>query len=95
MAWFAVSLILPVWAAYALVAYCDREARNDVATRFFRVCLATGIGIGISSCTYFLWLFFVGAPGKNYHACELAVFARRACSAGLRSCGLRTWVCWR
>ena len=49
MAWFAVSLILPVWAAYAPVAYCDREARNGVATRFFRVCLATGIGIGISS----------------------------------------------
>ena len=86
MAWFAVSLILPVWAAYVLVAYCDREARNDVATRFFRICLATGIGIGISSCTYFLWLFFVGVPGKTYHACELAVFA---------AAGLFGWVLLR
>ena len=75
MAWFAISLILPVWAAYAPVAYCDRAARNDVATRFFRLCLATGVGVGIASCTYFLWLFFVGTPGKNYHACELAAFA--------------------
>ena len=75
MAWFAVSLILPVWAAYAPVAYCDRETSNGVATRFFRVSLAIGIGVGISSGTYFLWLFFMGVPGKSYHACELAAFA--------------------
>jgi hypothetical protein len=75
MAWFAISLILPALAVYALVVYCDREAHNDVATFCFRICLAIGTGVGLSSCTYFLWLFFVGVPGRSYHACELSVFA--------------------
>jgi hypothetical protein len=39
------------------------------------MCLTIGIGVGLSSCTYFLWLFFVGPPGKLFHVCELAAFA--------------------
>ena len=72
---YAISLILPILAAYALVAYCDRRSPGGVATFFFRICLATGIAVGLSSCTYFSWLFFVGAPGKTYHVCELTLFA--------------------
>jgi hypothetical protein len=75
MAWFIAALILPILASYALVVYIDREARNDINTFLFRVCLATGIGVGLSSCTFFLWLFLGGTPGKIYHACELAGFA--------------------
>jgi hypothetical protein len=75
MIWFIAALMLPVLASYALIVYIDREQRSDINTFVFRICLATGIGIGLSSCTYFLWLFFGGAPGKLYHACELAGFA--------------------
>ena len=59
MTWFLAGLILPVLAAYALIVCCDREARNDASTFFLRVWLAIGVGMGLSSYTYFVWLFFV------------------------------------
>jgi hypothetical protein len=78
MAWFVVSLTLPVLAAYTLVAACDRGRGNDPATLALRLGLAVGIGLGLCSCGYFLWLFFVGPPAEVYHCCELAVFAAAA-----------------
>ena len=75
MGWFAAGLIVPILATYALVAFCDRDARNDAATVFLRLCLAIGIGLGLSSCTYFFWLFFVGSPARSYRVCELTVFS--------------------
>lgn len=75
MAWYLAGLILPILAAYALVAWCDRESGIAPLPRFVRFGLAVGIGLGLSSYTHFLWLFFVGAPGKLYHGCELTLFA--------------------
>jgi hypothetical protein len=98
MVGLVVGLVFPTLAAYALVAYCDRNARSGIATFFLRICLAIGLGVGLSSCSYFLWLFFVGAPGKTYPICEfiacatIALFAlvRQRLSAARRlslSCG--------
>ena len=75
MLWFVVGLWLPALAAYPWVAYGDRDARSGAATVFLRAGLALGIGVGLSACTYFLWLFFAGASGKTYQICELAVCA--------------------
>ena len=75
MAWFVASLLFPWWAAYGLVGWCDRAARRDGATRSLHVSLAVGLGVGLSSCGYFLWLFLAGPPGNLYHASELTVFA--------------------
>jgi hypothetical protein len=75
MAWFAASLLLPWLAAYVLVGCCDRAARHDGAALLLHASLAMGIGVGLSSCGYFLWMFLAGPPGTFYHACDLTVFA--------------------
>ena len=74
MEWFAAGLIVPMLAAYWLVACCDRAAGKGAATFFLRAGLAIGVGVGLSSCMYFLWLFSVGTPGRAYRGCELALF---------------------
>jgi hypothetical protein len=75
MAWFAASLLLPWLAAYMLVVCCDRAARHDAAAFFLHAGLAVGLGAGLSSCGYFLWMFLVGPPGTLYHACDLTLLA--------------------
>ena len=75
MAWFAVSLILPVWAAYVLWPTATARLATARPRGSFAFAWRPASESGISSCTYFLWLFFIGAPGKNYHICELATFA--------------------
>jgi hypothetical protein len=75
MAWFAASLLLPWLAAYVLAGCCDRAARHDAAALLLHAGLAVGIGVGLSSCGYFLWTFLAGPPGTLYHACDLIVFA--------------------
>jgi hypothetical protein len=75
MALFAAALALPLLAAYLLIARCDRDSPAGALAFLFRMGLAVGLGIGASSYAYFLWLRFVGVPGKTYHVCELAAFA--------------------
>ena len=111
MAWFAASLLLPWWAAYVLVGCCDRRARRDAAGSRLRAALAMGLGLGLSSCGYFLWMFLAGPPGTLYHACDLR-FLRPSASAGCfsvmrrrRACSRHCWTsrqwhpargcCWR
>lgn len=75
MTWYFLSLAIPVLAAYALVARCDCGAPKNANTSYLRLSLATGIGLGLASSAYFLWLFFVGVPGPLYHVCECVTFA--------------------
>lgn len=41
----------------------------------FKLCLAAGLGLGVSSCLYFIWLVVYGAAHPAYFAGELAVVA--------------------
>jgi hypothetical protein len=77
MVWFVVSLCLPCLAAYLLMGQC---IRGGGARFLLRGCLAVGIGLGLSSCTYFLWLMFCGGvpacgSGSTYQRVELLCFA--------------------
>jgi hypothetical protein len=75
MALFAAALLLPLLAAYLLIVCCDRDVPAGAATFLFRMGLAVGLGIGVSSGICFLWLLLVGVPGKTYHVAELTAFA--------------------
>jgi hypothetical protein len=87
--WWIASQIIPWFATYVLVARCDRHWPRGVATFFVHAGLAVGIGSGLSSCTYFLWLFFCGPPAATYRLVELAGFMIAGVLGTLKSGGLR------
>lgn len=75
MSWLSLiaGLSLPCCAGYALACSGTRNLPPTGAIRVLRLCLAAGIGVGLSSCTWFLWLAMFGAPHAMYQVTE-AVF---------------------
>ena len=67
-------LLSPWFFAYVLVSRCDSPARRTTATAWLHACLAAGIGLGLSSCTYFVWLLCFGPPGRVYWIVETLGF---------------------
>jgi hypothetical protein len=74
MWWLIAAWAIPLAAAYACVRRCDGEGPKGITTFFLRLALAFSLGAGVSSLTYFLWLFFLGVPGIAYRVCELTLF---------------------
>ncbi|HLJ12583.1 MAG TPA: phospholipid carrier-dependent glycosyltransferase [Planctomycetaceae bacterium] len=77
------AMLLPCWGASALIAAGMRHVPRNWATCLLRFCLSVGVGAGLSSCTYFLWLVAFGRPQGAYLAVEtlfwcLVVFVCRA-----------------
>ena len=62
-------LLAPWFFAYALLRRCD-AADDSGAGRWLHACLAVGIGMGLSSCTCFLWALCVGWPGTAFWIVE-------------------------
>jgi hypothetical protein len=70
--WSVPALLLPSCAAYRLVLAAADGMRSDRAPQALRACLAVGIGLGISSCTWFLWLVLFGTPQAMYRIADAA-----------------------
>ena len=90
-----VSLLLPWFFAYVLLRRCDPDARGTGAARWLHACLAVGIGLGLSSCTYFIWLFCFGPPGRVFWVSrDLGLCGRRLARVDERAgCGLPGSLC--
>ncbi len=73
MVWFAASLLSPWLMAYVLLRRCDPRGCTPAA-RWLHACLAVGLGLGLSSCTYFLWLVCLGPPGRVFRIVETVGF---------------------
>lgn len=76
--------LLPGWAAWYLTAGCLRSAPNDAGRQckaeiVLCASLAAGIGLGLSSCVYFLELMWLGTPGIVCRIAELAIWTGIAC----------------
>jgi hypothetical protein len=78
MIWFLVALTLPVLAGYRWIARWDGKAPRGFTAFLLHLSLAIGLGFGVSSSAYFLWLLIIGAPGKTYHVCESAILIAAA-----------------
>jgi hypothetical protein len=50
----------------------------------FTVCLGSGIGLGLTSSTIFLWLAWIGRPGAAYHVFEISSAILLAAMAAYR-----------
>ncbi|MBI3863197.1 MAG: hypothetical protein HY290_15000, partial [Planctomycetia bacterium] len=57
-----VALLLPCWAAYAVIAAGMQGTHRTRTVRALQLALAVGTGFGLSSCTYFLWLVLFDRP---------------------------------
>jgi hypothetical protein len=68
------SLLAPWLFAYALLRCGDPAGRSE-AGRCLHACLAVGMGMGLSSCSYFLWILCVGPPGRVFWIAESLGFA--------------------
>src|SRR5260370_34607775 len=64
------ALVLPSCAAYTLVGALLQNDPSSPANRVLRILLALGTGIGLSSCTFFLWMVRVGRPDAMYLAID-------------------------
>lgn len=76
--------VLPWWAAWWLTACCLRTGTRGVgrpgnAETVLCASLAIGIGLGASSCVYYLELRSLGVPGSFSQVAELAIWAAVAC----------------
>jgi hypothetical protein len=74
------ALLLPVLAAFVGLGVFWPAVRWCPAQGLLRVCLALGLALGLSSCSFFLSLALVG-PGRGYLALTEALFFAGALAA--------------
>jgi hypothetical protein len=66
-----LAFIPPILIGSAIVVLVFPKFSLKGAWTVFTVCLGTGIGLGITSSTIFLWLAWFGRPGAAYHVFEV------------------------
>ncbi len=66
-----LAFIPPILIGTAIVVMVFPKSSLKGAWAVFTVCLGSGIGLGITSATIFLWLAGFGRPGAAYHVFEV------------------------
>ncbi len=67
-----LAFIPPVLIGSALVVLLLPQFNLKGGWIIFTVCLGSGIGVGLTSSTIFLWLAWIGRPGAGYHLFEIS-----------------------
>jgi hypothetical protein len=65
-----LAFIPPILIGSAIVVVVFPQFSLKGACAVLTVCLGSGIGLGLTSSTIFLWLAWVGRPGAAYHVFE-------------------------
>ncbi|CAB1056213.1 hypothetical protein D1BOALGB6SA_949 [Olavius sp. associated proteobacterium Delta 1] len=66
-----LAFIPPILIGIAIVVMVFPEFSLKGAGAVFTVCLGSGIGLGLTSATIFLWLAWFGRPDAAYHVFEV------------------------
>jgi hypothetical protein len=66
-----LAFIPPILIGSAIVIIVFPKFSLQGVCAIFTVCLGSGIGLGITSSTIFLWLAWFGRPGAAYHVFEV------------------------
>lgn len=61
-----ISFITPVFLGLAIVSLLWPKTVSLFSNFLLKLCLAIGLGMGISSCLFFLWLAFLPSPGNFF-----------------------------
>ena len=66
-----LAFIPPILIGFAIIVIIFPKFSLKGAWAVFSICLGSGIGLGITSSTTFLWLAWIGRPGAAYHVFEV------------------------
>ncbi|MDO8546632.1 MAG: hypothetical protein Q7R68_04655, partial [Nitrospirales bacterium] len=72
---FALAILLPLGVSLLLLGLWGPGPHPFRSHLLLKVCLAAGLALGLSSCTYFLWLLIGGPSRMGLLIVELATFA--------------------
>jgi hypothetical protein len=67
-------LMLPWAVAFFAIGWCWPEARRLRAHLLFKLSLSAGLGIGLSSCSYFLWAVLLSPGRPGFVVAESALY---------------------
>jgi 4-amino-4-deoxy-L-arabinose transferase-like glycosyltransferase len=69
-----LALLIPISTAFLFICLLW-PSRNPIRSNsFFKVCLAVGLGFGIFSCAFLIWLSVFGASAKAFWVIQIAIF---------------------
>lgn len=72
--WSIPAVLLPCCAAQRLVSAGMGEEPGGRSAQGLRLCLAAGLGLGLSSCSWFLWLVLFGTPHAMYRLADATLW---------------------
>jgi hypothetical protein len=65
-----VSIVFPILCAHIILSFfLPRQFPRNYGA-ILNISFSVGLVLGVSSCTFFLWLFFLGSPSTNYQVIE-------------------------
>jgi len=72
---FFLSLALPVFLGISILYACRNDRRIPTARLYFYLALSTGLGLGLSSIFFFLWISVLKATQAGYVYFEVSLLA--------------------
>lgn len=85
MIWFLLAIAVPIAGAWLGLRPAAPGGRCGADSRLLHFCLAAGLGLGLTSCSFFLWHPLFGRPAAGYIAFELLLAALLVVIAVARS----------
>ena len=65
-----ITIVFPTLCAYIFLSFfLSRQFPRNYET-ILNISFSVGLMLGVTSCTFFLWLFFLGFPSTNYQVIE-------------------------
>lgn len=83
------SFVVPVLGGFAFVRACIPGERHWCRHDWLRLCLGIGIGFGLCSCMFFLWLQTYGAADLSYIGVEVGAVLALVAIGAYRAGGCR------
>ena len=69
-----LSILTSLWIGFSFLSVFWADQKSGYVCLLLKSCLAAGLGFGISSCCFFLWLILGGSSGSSFALMETALF---------------------
>jgi len=65
-----ISIVFPVLCVHIFLSFYLSKPFPRIYGTILDICFSVGLVLGFTSCTFFLWLWFLGFPSTNYQVIE-------------------------